>query len=135
MTTKRKPRKAPESPAPEQEKAVADPARDFALKAARLAADTKCRDVLLLDVRSISPVTDYFLIATGSSPRQMRTVCDELAELGQQQDMRALSISGYESETWILADFVNVIVHLFNQESRGYYDLDNLWGDAPRVQL
>jgi ribosome-associated protein len=64
----------------------------------------------------------------------MRSVCDEIAELGGQKDFRPLAISGYEAETWTLADFVTVIVHLFSAEARPYYDLENLWGDAPRLK-
>jgi ribosome-associated protein len=113
----------------DQEKA----SREFAIAVAELAANTRCQDVLVLDMRGYSPIADYFVIATGTSPRQMRTVCDEAAELGGLRGQRALSISGYESETWILADFVTVIVHLFSTQARGYYDLENLWGDAPRI--
>jgi ribosome-associated protein len=114
----------------EQEKA----SRDFAIEAAELAANTRCQDVLLLDMRGYSPIADYFVIATGTSPRQMRSVCDEIAELGEKRNQRAQWVSGYNSETWILADFVNVIVHFFSVEARKYYDLENLWGDAPRIE-
>jgi ribosome-associated protein len=108
-------------------------ARTFAIEAAQLAANTRCQDVLLLDMRGYSPISDYFIIATGSSPRQMRSVCDEIAELGETRDFKVLAISGYDSETWILADFVNVIVHVFSSDARKYYDLENLWGDAPQI--
>lgn len=114
----------------EQEQA----SRAFAIEAARLAANTRCQEVLLLDMRGFSPIADYFVIATGTSPRQMRSVCDEIAELGGTRGQQALSISGYESETWILADFITVIVHLFSADARRYYDLENLWGDAPRME-
>ncbi|HWB53078.1 MAG TPA: ribosome silencing factor [Tepidisphaeraceae bacterium] len=109
-------------------------ARAFALEAARLAANTRCQDVLVLDVRGLSPIADYFVIATGTSPRQMRSVCDEIAEQGEQKGFRPLSVCGYEAESWMLADFVTVIVHLFSAEARPYYDLENLWGDAPRIK-
>ena len=89
---------------------------------------------MLLDVTGISPVTDYFVLATGTSARQMRTVIDEVSELGERIDSAPYLVSGYESESWILADFVDVVVHVFNQDSRRYYDLDNLWGDAKVVK-
>jgi ribosome-associated protein len=114
----------------EQEQAT----RTFAMEAAELAANTRCEDVLLLDTRGYSPIADYFVIATGSSPRQMRSVCDEISELGEKRDQKALWVSGYDSETWMLADFVNVIVHVFSSDARKYYDLENLWGDAPRIE-
>jgi ribosome-associated protein len=87
-----------------------------------------------MDVRGLSPITDFFVLATGSSARQMRTVMDELKEFGQSRGYGAISTSGYEGETWLLCDMVDVVVHVFNQDSRMFYDLDNLWGDAKRVE-
>jgi ribosome-associated protein len=79
-------------------------------------------------------VTDYYVLATGSSGRQMRAVMKDLEELAQSRGYNPLSRSGYEGETWLLCDMVDVIAHVFNQESRMFYDLDNLWGDAKRVE-
>ena len=107
--------------------------RQFAIEAARLAANTRCHNVVLLDVRGISPVTDYLVIATGTSPRQMRTVCDDLAEWAGERGVRPFNSDITESESWMLIDFVDVVVHVFNTESRSFYDLDGLWGDAQRV--
>ena len=118
------------------EASTADPAarknaaRAFALEAARLAANTRCNNVVVLDVTGLCPVTDYFVIATGTSPRQMRTVIDDVEELGDQRAFKSFSRSGYDGESWILADFIDVIVHVFSADARQYYDLDNLWGDA-----
>src|SRR5262249_16649101 len=111
-------------------------ARQFAIDAAKLAAHTRCHNVVLLDVRGISPVTDYMILATGTSARQMRSVCDELAEWAQEQhNLRALNSDGLEGESWMLIDFVDTVVHVFNDEARQFYDLDGLWGDAKRVEL
>jgi ribosome-associated protein len=107
--------------------------RQFAIEAARLAANTMCRHVVVLDVSHISPVADYFVIATGTSARQMRTVADETDQLAIARSYRALARDGYEGASWILCDYVDVILHLFDDQARAYYDLDNLWGDAPRV--
>lgn len=109
-------------------------ARQFAIDAARLASLTHCSHIVVLDVSAVSPVTDFFVIATGTSPRQMRTVCDEIEELGEPGGNRALSRSGYEGDHWILVDFVDVVVHLFNGDARLFYDLENLWGDAKTVE-
>jgi ribosome-associated protein len=111
-----------------------DTARQFAIDAARLAAHTHCHNIAVLDVRGLSPITDFFVIATGTSARQMRSVADEIEELGQPRKFTALHRTGYEGENWILTDFVDVVLHIFNQDSRSYYDLDGLWGDAPRVE-
>lgn len=90
--------------------------------------------MVLLDVSGISPVTDYFLLATGTSPRQMRSVCDELAELGATRDYQPLGRPGADSETWMLIDFVDVVFHVFSQDARQFYDLDGLWGDAKQIE-
>ena len=106
---------------------------DFAVEAARLLADEKCENVLVLDVRGISQVMDYVVIGTGTSDRQMRAVIHHVQELGA-----ATGYSAYRSHTdtrgtWLLADCVDVVVHLFEPDTRAYYDLEMLWGDAPRV--
>ena len=108
-------------------------ARQFALDAARLAAHTRCHSVVVLDVSGISPVCDFFVIATGTSARQMRTVTDEIAELGEQRDFAPLTTSGTEGESWMLLDCVDVVVHVFSPDARQFYDLDGLWGDAKPV--
>ena len=105
----------------------------FAIDAARLAASTRCQSVVVLDVRGISPVTDFMVLATGTSGRQMHTVCNEVAELAAARGQQPLAQSGTDGETWMLVDFVDVVVHLFNAQSRAYYDLDGLWGDAKIV--
>ncbi|HEX3359038.1 MAG TPA: ribosome silencing factor [Tepidisphaeraceae bacterium] len=110
-------------------------AQQFSLEAAKLAAHTRCHHVVVLDVRGLSPVCDFFVIASGTSARQMRGVADEITELGEKQDFKSLHRDGYEGESWVLIDFVDVIVHLFSDEARAYYDLDNLWGDAKKVEV
>ncbi len=88
----------------------------------------------MLDVRNLSPVTDFFVIATGTSARQMRPVAEDIEEMGEQRRFGAMRRSGYECESWILTDYVDVIVHVFSDEARQFYDLDNLWGDAKHVE-
>jgi ribosome-associated protein len=117
-----------------QQRARYERAKQFAIDAARLASHTHCSNIVVLDVSDISPVTDFFVIATGTSPRQMRTVCDEVEEMGQPAGNVALSRSGYEGDHWILVDFVDVVVHLFHGDARLFYDLENLWGDARKVE-
>ncbi len=88
---------------------------------------------MLLDLRGRSPVTEFFIIATGTSPRQMRTVAEEIQELGKKMGFRAWQTSGMESAKWILVDCVNLVLHIFDGESRDFYDLELLWGDCPRI--
>ena len=88
----------------------------------------------VLDVSGLSPVCDYLVIATGTSARQMHTVADEILDLGKSHGYPDYSHSGYAGDTWVCLDFIDVVVHLFNQEARMYYDLDGLWGDAKPVE-
>lgn len=122
-----------QSQSPDEAKKLAG-ARQFAIDVARHAANTRCTNVVVLDLTGISPVCDFFVIATGTSARQMRTVADEIVELAEQKNFAPLASSGYEGESWILVDCIDVVVHIFNAQTRGYYDLDNLWGDARPVQ-
>lgn len=124
---------APARTRPAGQKPALD-ARAFAVEVARILADTRCHQVSVLDVRSTSPVTDYFVLATGSSPRQMKSAADAADEFGATVGYQALSRVGDDSSNWVVTDFFDVVVHIFSQESRLYYDLDGLWGDAERVE-
>jgi len=108
-------------------------AREFALAAARVADSRHCTDIVVLDLTGMSPATDYFVIATGTSDRQMRTVADEISEAGRNQGFQRFGRAGYEQARWILLDFVTVVVHVFDSEYRDYYDLELLWGDAEKI--
>jgi len=110
-----------------------DTARELAVHAARIARDDHAEDVLVLDLRGISPVTDYFVIATGTSDRQLRAVCDEIAAHGKAVAQPVWHVAGRDSADWIVLDFVDVVVHLFEQSLRAYYDLELIWGEAPRI--
>jgi len=108
-------------------------AKQFAIEVARVLADTRCHRVSILDVTGISPITDFLVLASGTSPRQMKSASDAAEELGDTVGYKTLS-RVVESTQWIVEDFVDVIVHVFSQDARDYYDLDNLWGDARRVE-
>ncbi len=118
-----------------QETIIADPAATFrfALAAAEMAANTRAEEVILLDLRGRSPVTEFFIVATGTSPRQMRTVAEEIQDLGKRMGFKAWHMSGFESAKWILVDCVSVVAHIFDGDSRDFYDLELLWGDCPRI--
>ena len=110
-------------------------AEAFAIAAARSLSDDKCEDVLLLDLRGRSQITDFYIIASGTSDRQMRGAAHGVSEIGDTTGFALLSHNMREREaTWIVMDFVDVVVHLFHPEQRMHYDLEMLWGDAPRIQ-
>jgi ribosome-associated protein len=108
--------------------------RQLAIELARIADGAHCQDVTILDLRSLSPVTDFFVICSGTSDRQMRTAAEEMVDYGKRINERAFSATGKEAALWILIDFIHVVAHIFTPEHREYYDLELLWGDAPRVE-
>lgn len=110
-------------------------AKALALAAAKLAAERHCTNIVVLDLRDISPATDYFMIATGTSNRQMRSVADEICQAAREQGQQRFGRAGYEQARWILLDFVDVVIHIFDAEYREYYDLEMLWGDAERLTI
>lgn len=108
-------------------------AEEFALAAAKLAAGLRCSNIVVLDLKGKSPATDYFVIATGTSDRQMRTVADEICQAAKKQNLQRFGRAGYEQARWILLDFIDVVIHIFDSEYRDYYDLELLWGDAEKL--
>ena len=99
-----------------------------------MAAENRCRDVIVLDIARASPVADYFVIATGTSSRQMRTVLAKMEDfLREHTDHPPLGKEGMNSDRWALLDLVDVVVHVVAPDARSFYDLEMLWGDAPRI--
>jgi ribosome-associated protein len=101
--------------------------------AAKVAADNKGRDVLVLDMRLLTPLYDFFVISTGTSRRQIHAVAEETDDaLRAEGDMR-MGIEGYESSKWVVQDYGDVVIHVFDSDTRDYYKLEELWADAPRI--
>lgn len=108
------------------------PSRDLAEAAATLALDRKAADVVILDLREISSVTDYFVLCTGRSDVHVRAIVERieagLAEMGE----RPLAREGVAHGSWALLDYGDVVAHVFQPDTRAFYDLERLWGRAPR---
>lgn len=117
-----------------------DPAREahaleLAIAIARLLHDDKCEDVQVLDLRGRSQVTDYFVIASGTSQRQMRSAGLHAQELGEEQGFDAQNHNLNDKDsTWFILDFIDVVAHIFEHETRLFYDIEMLWGDAEAVE-
>ncbi len=106
---------------------------DRACLAAKVAADNKGKDILVLDLRGITPMFDYFVLSTGSSRRQVHTIVEETdAALRDVGDTR-MSVEGYDTSKWIVQDYGDVLTHTFDPDTRDYYKLEELWADAKRV--
>jgi ribosome-associated protein len=109
--------------------------RKLALLCRELADNKKAEDIVILDVREVSSVTDYFVIASGTSEPHLRAIVDEITDkLREDWDLRPKAIDGTLQAAWIVLDYFDVIVHIMRRDVRERYDLETLWGDAPRVR-
>jgi ribosome-associated protein len=100
------------------------------------AADAKqARDMVLLDLRGLSLMTDYFLICSGNSSTHIRTIVDAVVEAMKRAGMGGIRVEGYDAALWVLMDYGDVVIHVMAQDQREYYDLEAFWKDAPRVPL
>ena len=110
--------------------------KTLALICARLADNKKAENIALLDLRSISSIADYFVIVTGSNEPHLRAIVDEITEkLRLDHNVRPFSIDGAKITPWIVLDFIDVLVHVMNDEFRELYDLENLWGDGEKIDF
>ena len=113
-----------------------DRARTLALTAARVAAETRGTDVKVLDLRELTQVFDYFVLATGTSQRQIHAMADEITKVVKDElHDRRRGAEGYEEGRWIVLDYGDVVVHLFDAESRAYWDIEQLWSDSKQVPV
>ena len=112
----------------------ADPdSRAVAVAAARAASDKQASRVVVLDVHEPIVITDYFVICTASSSRQIRTVIEEIERVTREMGVKPIRREGEADAGWWLLDYFDVVVHVFSEEDREYYDLERLWRDAPAV--
>ena len=108
--------------------------RKIALAAARAAAGKQAADVTILDVHGLIVITDYFVICSGQTERQVKTIVEEVEKAVRALGERPVRREGEADARWVLLDFIDVVVHVFAEEEREYYDLERLWRDAPRVE-
>ena len=105
----------------------------FARAAVDIASDKKASDVILLDIRDVTTIADYFVICSGNNPRQILAIADAIDELLEKQGARVLHREGVAETGWVLLDFGDVIVHIFGPKEREYYRLERLWNEAKTV--
>jgi len=110
--------------------------RKLALLCRELADDKKAEDIVILDLRELSSVTDYFVIASGTSEPHLRAIVEAITDkLREDYNVRPKAIDGTFQTAWVVLDYFDVIVHVMRADVRERYDLETLWGDAPRVKL
>ena len=99
-----------------------------------MASNKKAEDIVVLDLRDISTFTDFFVICSAASEPQLKAIAGEIeGQLKQNHDVRAVAVDGFPASQWIVLDYMQVIVHVFHAEKRGFYSLEDLWSDAPRL--
>jgi ribosome-associated protein len=117
---------------------LSDPPRSLqlAMAAARVAAENNGRDIVVLDMRELTKIFDYFVIATGTSRRQLHAISEEIDhKLEDDLEDHRSGIEGYRESRWILLDYGTVVIHLFDSEMRDFYALEDLWAGAAHVEL
>ena len=104
-------------------------------RAVRAALDKKAADVVLLDLRNTPAFTDYFVLCSGQNTRQVKAIADAIEEALRAAKVRPAHIEGYDRAEWILMDYFTFIVHVFTPQTRAFYSLERLWGDAERIEV
>lgn len=107
---------------------------EIALKAKEALLEKKGEDLVLLDVREISSITDYYLIATGHTAPHLKALSQEVERALKKERVRCFRHSGTPESGWFVADYIDAVVHIFTSEMRGFYNLEQLWSDAPKVE-
>jgi ribosome-associated protein len=107
-----------------------------ARRIAGLAQDKLADDVVILDMRPVCIYTDFFVVCSGRNPRQVKSIYDEVRDHMKHDEQRLpRSVDGERQSTWIVADYLDVVLHVFTPELRAYYRLEDLWGDVPSIEL
>ncbi|HEX5177275.1 MAG TPA: ribosome silencing factor [Chthoniobacteraceae bacterium] len=103
---------------------------------ADIAGDKKAEDIVALDLRGISSFTDFFVICSGTSEPHLKAIINELEDrLRKEHGLRPVAVDGFPLSQWVVADYADVVVHIFHTDKRAFYSLEDLWGDAPRLAL
>ena len=97
--------------------------------------DKKALNIVIIDVHNLTTLTDIFVICTSESQPQTKAIADHISRKMRSKGLRALHSEGYESLDWVLIDYVNIVIHIFSQESRDFYDMERLWADGKIVEI
>ncbi|WP_053219103.1 ribosome silencing factor [Virgibacillus senegalensis] len=108
--------------------------KQLAQLAAKACEDKKGQDIVVLDMKDVSLIADYFLICEGSNERQVQAIARAIKEAAEERELTVKRLEGFDQARWILVDLEDVVCHIFHKEERSYYNLERLWGDAPLVE-
>jgi ribosome-associated protein len=107
----------------------------LAQRAAQIALDTKAQDLVLLDLRTVTDMTDFFIICSGTSDTHVRSIGEHVIEEMKKEGTTAHHVEGLEKGRWVLLDFVDFVVHVFHPTLRNFYQLERLWADAEQIPV
>jgi ribosome-associated protein len=105
--------------------------RELLMTAVKAADDKRAEDIMVLNMKGISLIADYFIICHGNSDKQVQAIAREIREKAAEQGIELKRMEGFDEARWVLIDLDDVVVHVFHKEERSYYNLERLWGDAP----
>jgi ribosome-associated protein len=106
-----------------------------AVKAAELAIDKKARDTVILELKDLSSIADYFVICSGENPAQIKAIAEAIDEYFSKKKIFPIGREGLTFARWVLIDYGDIVIHIFNDETRAYYALEKFWMDAPRLEV
>ncbi|WP_374721715.1 ribosome silencing factor [Peribacillus tepidiphilus] len=109
--------------------------RDLLITAAKAADDKKAEDIIVLNMKGISLVADYFMICHGNSDKQVQAIAREIKEKVEENGYEVKRMEGFDEAKWVLVDLGDVVAHIFHRDERSYYNLERLWGDAPTENI
>ncbi len=106
-----------------------------AIKAAKIAIDKKAKDIVVLELKDLSTITDYFIICSGENPAQIKAIAETIKDNFSKNKISPIGIEGLDFARWVLVDYGDIIIHIFSEETRAFYELEKLWIDAPRIPV
>jgi len=106
-----------------------------ALKAAEIAADKKAKDTIILELKDLSTIADYFVICSGENPAQVKAIAGAIDEYFSKKKISSLGKEGLEFARWVLLDYGDIVINIFSEEARAYYELEKLWLDARKIEI
>ncbi len=114
---------------------MGESSKRFAIEISKILDNKKASDIVILDVQNLSSIADYFIICTGTSTKHATALADELEKKFNKKDVFIRHKEGYDNGKWILLDYFDVVVHIFTEDERKFYDLERIWKDAKYVEL
>lgn len=109
--------------------------RELLVTAVKAADDKRAEDIVVLNMKGISLIADYFLICHGNSDKQVQAIANELKDQAEELGYHVKRMEGFDEGKWVLIDLGDIVAHVFHRDERGYYNLERLWGDAPTVDI